>query len=451
MATQKGRNRRARESETSHVYASSAQSPEQNGNQTKARTAGANRRAYTSRQRTQAVGNSRGTASQREQARPHQRTGDVPRVEGVRYLDSTGPIKSATGQERVRAERRIAQSQAVPKPTAHRTNSSTRMAPPTHKRARDASGRTMGLPRIEDGAPVVRAEDSATRRPRGDSRSRAAGSQAKRVRESRPHERREGSRDHVVNVQRHREPAASPQRPTREHVVREPSSREHPSHKRQARRGFPLPVAIGAGLLLVAVVLVLVAWGCSRRAADERAAQEAAQQEQAAQEQAQQPASDLDGVSPGTYYIVLVNETNASLCLSATGNEDDDYTVVELGATGGSPQTQRFILNIVDSSSCTLSTADGLYLDAGDGSAGPGLRLYANEKNDGDGQLWQIEHATGGYRITSKSTGRAIEAPDASQGTELVTDETDDANTNQVFRFVPVEETAAGTESGSAS
>lgn len=194
---------------------------------------------------------------------------------------------------------------------------------------------------------------------------------------------------------------------------------------------------------------MLVAWGCTRRAAEERAAQEAAQQEQEAQQQQQQeeqPASDLDGVVPGTYYVVLVNETNASLCLSASGNEDDDYTVMQLGATGYDVENQRFTLTIVDSNSCTLSTAGGLYVDAGDASAGPGLRLYANQPHDGDGQRWQIEHATGGYRIINKESGRVIEAPDASQGTELVTNEKDEANTNQVFRFVPVEETTTTTD-----
>lgn len=312
----------------------------------------------------------------------------------------------------------------------------------------------MGLPRIEDGTPVVRADDATTRLPRRDSRLRTANAEGIRVRETRPHEHHEGSRANVANAPRRRESSATSQRPPREPAARERSVREQPSHEEPARRGFPLPIAIGAVLVLLAVVLVLVAWGCSRRAADERAAQEAAQQEQAAQEQAQQeaqPASDLDGVVPGTYYIVLVNESNASLCLSATGNEDDDYTVMQLGATGYSVSNQTFILTIVDSSSCTLATQGGLYVDAGDASAGAGLRLYANQANDGDGQRWLIEHATGGYRIVNKESGRVIEAPDASQGTELVTDDKDEANTNQVFRFVPVEETAASSTAGTSS
>lgn len=281
-----------------------------------------------------------------KQSRPHERTGELPRVQGVHYLDSTGSLPQ-TG--------------------------------PSHQ----SRGRV-----------------------RVDSRERV-------TRDKKQQERQ--------------------RRRTRSHV----------------RAFSPLALLLG-GVVLVALIVVLVAWGCTRQAAQKRADEEAAQQE--SQEQApqnEQPAADLDGVEPGTYYVVLVNETNASLCLSASGTEDDDYTVMQLGATGYNASLERLTLTIVDGSSCTLATEGGLYVDAGDASAGPGLRLYANQPNDGDGQKWEIEHATGGFRIKSKETGWVIEAPDASRGTELITNTEDGSNTNQVFRFVPVEETT--TPSGASA
>lgn len=211
---------------------------------------------------------------------------------------------------------------------------------------------------------------------------------------------------------------------------------------------------VGIGFVAVAVVLVLVAWGCSNMAAQQ--AQEQAQEEQA-QEQTQEETlpTDLSGVTEGTYYIELSGVQSSSLVLSATGTEDSDaYTVVQLGNMGYGASKQRLQLTIVDSDSCTLSTEAGLYLDAGDSTAGAGLRLYANQANDSDGQKWQIQSASGGYRIVSKSTGRAIEASSTELGAELVTDDVDDSKASQVFRFVqtnPSDSSSASSASDSSS
>ncbi|MGN0287386.1 MAG: RICIN domain-containing protein, partial [Atopobiaceae bacterium] len=232
------------------------------------------------------------------------------------------------------------------------------------------------------------------------------------------------------------------------------SARSQRGGRPSRQQSLPLPVMVGIGFVALAVVLVLVAWGCSSMAAQQ--AQEQAQQEQA-QEQTQEETlpTDLSGVTEGTYYIELSGVQSSELVLSATGAEDADaYTVVQLGTMGYGASKQRLKLTIVDSDSCTLSTEAGLYLDAGDPTASAGLRLYANQANDSDGQKWQIQSASGGYRIVSKSTGRAIEASSTELGAELVTGDVDDSKASQVFRFVqtnPSDSTGSSTGSDGSS
>lgn len=234
------------------------------------------------------------------------------------------------------------------------------------------------------------------------------------------------------------------------------SSRGRFSNGATAFGHFSLPVVVGACFVVFAVVLVLVAWGCARAntATEESIATEPAQD--TAQEETLP--TDLDGVQEGTYYVELAGVQSSNLVLSATGDEDAGaYIVMQLGTMGYGASKQRLKLTIVDSDSCTLTTEGGLYLDCGDPTASAGLRLYANEANDSDGQKWEIQSASGGYRIVSKATGRAIEASSNELGAELVTDEVDESNASQVFRFVETSSDSststsdAGTSSASGT
>lgn len=224
------------------------------------------------------------------------------------------------------------------------------------------------------------------------------------------------------------------------------SPREHFSNGATALGRFSLPVVVGACFVAFAVVLVLVAWSCTKANTATEQSVTTEQTQDATQEETLP--TDLDGVQEGTYYVELAGVQSSNLVLSATGDEDASaYIVMQLGTMGYGASKQRLKLTIVDSDSCTLTTEGGLYLDCGDPTASAGLRLYANQANDSDGQKWEIQSASGGYRIVSKATGRAIEASSNELGAELVTDEVDESKASQVFRFV--ETSADGTTSTS--